>query len=102
MCFFRDIPASYITRAGATISAATLRARGCNIICLINRKKQRGDEKRSGALVKTSEHDGNLCTPNNLRSPPRSTRFVHLRRTRTCSADRLFPVVKVIQAEFRI
>src|SRR5208337_5480067 len=61
--------------------------------------------------MRTSEHDrASSCQPDTMvpalgvvggtpgwavrriitrRSPPRSARFVHLRRTRTCSADRL-------------
>jgi len=36
-------------RAGAASPAASLRAKGCVIVCSINREKQRGDVKRTGA-----------------------------------------------------
>jgi hypothetical protein len=44
-------------RARAASPAASLRAKGCVIICPINREKQRGDVKRAVASARTSEHD---------------------------------------------
>jgi len=44
-------------RAVTASPAASLRAKGCVIVCSINREKQRSDVRRAGASARTSEHD---------------------------------------------